>query len=60
VFSLGFVKIKQKILEIKTPQQKMCNSKGGNWKNQQSKVIRNGNISETLVYNMDNLSVIAN
>jgi len=45
---------------MKTPQQKMCNSRGGNWKNQQSKVIRNGNIPETLVYNVDNLSALAN
>jgi hypothetical protein len=45
---------------MKTPQQKMCNFRGENWKNQQSKVIRNRNIPETLVYNMDNLSVLAN
>jgi hypothetical protein len=30
VFGLGFVKIKKKSLEMKTPQQKMCNSRGGN------------------------------
>jgi hypothetical protein len=57
---LGFVKIKKKSLEMKTPQQKMCNSRGGNWKNQQNKVIRNGNISETLVYNVDNLLTLTN
>jgi hypothetical protein len=57
---LGFVKIKKKSLEMKTPQQKMCNSRGGNWKNQQNKVIRNGNISETLVYNVDNLLALTN
>lgn len=45
---------------MKTPQQKMCNSRGGNWKNQQNKVIRNGNIPETLVYNVDNLLALTN
>lgn len=60
MFGLGFVKINKKNLEMKTPQQKMCNFRGENWKNQQSKVIRNKNIPETLVYNMDNLSVLAN